>query len=435
MLWTLAILALLAPAGSFAQTRAPKSARKTPAKAAAASEWPIERLVVEGNHAYTKDQILAVAGLKVGQMAGKAEFDAAQQRLVASGAFEKVDYRFEPSKASSGYVATFGVIEGDPMYPVQFEGLPAKASEIGAWLKSKDPLYGPQMPASDVMIKRYTQLIQELLAAKKQDEKVIGRVTPTGANQFAIIFRSARPLPTVAAVKFEGNQLVPTTLLQKTISEVAYGFPYTETGMHTLLDNSIRPLYDARGLVRVTFPKITTARAANDVNGIAVTVTVNEGPEYKLGDVRITGSYAGKGAELLKVGAFKKGETANFDDVSQGLERIKRRLRRSGYMLAETRIDRAIDDKAKIVNVAIRIDEGPQFLFGALTIQGLDLNSEAGLRKLWALQPGKPYNADYPDYFLQRVREDGIFDNLHKTKSQTKVNEQAHTVDVTLQFQ
>ena len=434
MLRILAILALLAPAPGFAQARATKSPRKAAAKTDAATQWPIESLSVEGNHTYTKEQIIAVAGLKVGQLAGKAEFDAAHDRLVATGAFEKVDYHFAPSKNANGYAASFQVVEAAPMYPVQFEGLPATPAEIGAWLKSKDPLYGPQIPATEEMIKRYTKSIEEFLGTKYQKERVIGKVLPTGASQFAIIFRSAHPLSTIAGVKFEGNQLLPTTLLQKTISEVAYGFPYTETGMRTLLDNAIRPLYDARGLVRVAFPKITTARAANDVNGVEVTVAITEGAEYKLGEVRITGSYAAQGASLIKAAKFKSGETANFDEVAQGIERIKRILRRTGYMLAETKIDRTINDKTKVVDLAIRIDQGPQFLFGILTIKGLDLTGEAEIKKLWALQQGKPFNADYPDFFLQRVKEDGVFDNLQKTKAQTKVDEQAHTVDVTLQF-
>ena len=45
------------------------------------ASWPIARMVVEGNHNYSQEQILKVAGLKVGQVAGEAEFDAARDRL------------------------------------------------------------------------------------------------------------------------------------------------------------------------------------------------------------------------------------------------------------------------------------------------------------------------------------------------------------------
>ena len=429
----IALLGLMAAATAFAQTAAPKPGRKAAAKKADALQWPIESLSVEGNRNFTSQQILAVAGLKVGQVAGKADFDAARDRLVATGCFETVGYKFAASKDSSAYVASFQVVEVSPLYPVQFEGLPAKPAEIAAWLQSKDPMFAPKLPPTAELLTRYTKLVQDYLDSKNQDEKVLGKLMPVGVNDFAIVFRSARALPTIAQVKFTGNQALPTTLLQNKLAEVAFGFPYTEAGFRTLLDNAIRPLYDAHGRVRVVFTKITTERAV-DVNGIAITVAVDEGPEFKLGQVKFTGNYASKSTELLKIGKFQTGEVANFEGVYQGLERIKKRMLRQGYLRAQTSIERTIHDKTKMVDLTIRIDEGPQFSFGKLAIEGLDLNGEAAVKKLWGLQPGKPFDADYPDYFLNRVREQGLFENLHKTKAVTKMDEQNHQVDVTLQF-
>jgi hypothetical protein len=73
-------LLVLAAGVSSAQTH-----RRKPAAAAASTtppantSWPIETLTVEGNHAYTSDQILSVAGLHVGQTVSKAVFDAARE--------------------------------------------------------------------------------------------------------------------------------------------------------------------------------------------------------------------------------------------------------------------------------------------------------------------------------------------------------------------
>jgi outer membrane translocation and assembly module TamA len=113
---------------------------------------------------------------------------------------------------------------------------------------------------------------------------------------------------------------------------------------------------------------------------------------------------------------------------------MKKRLRREGYMRVSLTAERHINDAKKIVDLAIKPELGPQFLFGALAIEGLDLNGEAAIKKLWALQPGKPFNVDYPDYFLEQVRDQGLFDGLGKTKSDKKIDEQTRTVDVTLSF-
>src|ERR1039457_2784933 len=145
------IFLLLSGAG-LAQT-APKRA---PAKKAAAkkeevapSKWPVETLTVEGNRKYTREQVLAVAGLKVGQLAGKAEFEAARDRLRASGAFETVGYKFEPGPNKQGYVASFQVIEVDLAYPVRFEALGVPDQDIEGMLRAKDSLYSPaNLPAT-----------------------------------------------------------------------------------------------------------------------------------------------------------------------------------------------------------------------------------------------------------------------------------------------
>jgi outer membrane translocation and assembly module TamA len=86
------------------------------------------------------------------------------------------------------------------------------------------------------------------------------------------------------------------------------------------------------------------------------------------------------------------------------------------------------------VDLTVHVEEGPQFLFGKLIVEGLDIHGEAAIRKLWAMKEGKPFDADYPDYFLKRVQEDNIFENLTKTRASMKVDEETRLVDVTLSF-
>ena len=70
---------------------------------------------------------------------------------------------------------------------------------------------------------------------------------------------------------------------------VAIGVPYSEPRVRLLLDNTIRPIYEAHGMLRVAFPKIETA-PAKDVDGVTVTVQVAPGPVYKLDRVSFVGA-------------------------------------------------------------------------------------------------------------------------------------------------
>jgi outer membrane protein assembly factor BamA len=441
----LMLVALTAGAG-FAQTSgtrppakkaAPKAAPKK-APAPVPAKWPIESLQVEGNHNYSREQVLAVAGVKVGQMAGKPEFDAARDRLVSSGAFETVGYRFEPAHQQAnqqqGYAATFQVTEVQPAYPVRLEELGVPEKDIEAVLAAKDPLFSTaKMPATKPVLERYVAWIQEYLASKGVEEKVAGRVTAVSLDQFAIVFRPARNLPAVAQVTFEGNQVVKQTMLREAVAGVAIGSPYTEIGFREVLNNAIRPLYEQRGRVRMGFPKVRV-EPATDVEGVHVYVTVDEGESYELGKVGITGPSPVDPAALLKDGDFKTGDVANFDRVNEGLERIRKAVRHAGFLQVKVTSERKIDDAKKTVDVAVHIEAGPQYVMGKLNLVGLDLVGEAEMLRIWTLKEGKPLNPDYPDYFLNRIKEEGVFEGLGKTRAELKVDEQKHAADVTLTF-
>src|ERR1039457_2102424 len=243
------LIFLLVAGAGFAQTptkRAPAkkgaAAKKDATSEAAPSKWPVETLTVEGNHNYTGEQVLGVAGLKVGQMAGKAEFEAARDRLTATGMFETVGDKFEPGANKKGFVASFQVTEVEPAYAVRFEELGVPDGEIESVLRAKDALYSSaKLPATKPVIDRYTNWIQEFLGSKGITEKIAGKVTPLGGEQFAIVFRPARNLPAVAQVTFQGNQVIPQGVLREAVHGTAIGSPYTESGFGELLNNAGGP--------------------------------------------------------------------------------------------------------------------------------------------------------------------------------------------------
>jgi len=426
------IILMLASLCGFGQTAA-KGTPPSKKTAAPAGRWPIESITIEGNRNFTRQQVLAVAGLRLGQIAGKAEFDAARDRLAACGAFETVSYKFTPGP-TGGYAAILQLNEVQQVYPVDFEDLHVSSRELTAVLESKDPLFtGGRLPATQPVLARYEKWVQEFLASKGIEEKIIGSVRPAQPGEYMILFRPARNLPAVAQVTFEGNEVIPQNVLREAIATSGIGAPYTEDTFRQILGLSIRPLYEARGRVRVAFPKIRT-EPVSDVAGLHVFVTVDEGPSYELGKVAIEGPSPLAPETLLKAGDFKTGDISNLQRVTEGLERIRLVVRRSGYLQAKVTSERKIEDTKKTVDIAVHIEAGPQFTMGKLNIVGLDLNAEAEMRRIWGVKEGKPFNPEYPEQFLKRVKEEQMFDNLGQTKSDFQLNEAARTADVTLTF-
>ncbi len=429
------ILLLLAPAG-FGQQSKKKAAVKpavpaaAPAKPAAtvAQSFAIETIGVEGVRNYTAAQVIAASGLKVGDTGDKAKFDAARDKLVASGAFASAGYRYAPGPSGRGFALTFEVVEVEQVYPFRFDDLSASDEKLREAMRKSDPLFGNKLPGTYQVIDRYAKTIETVLGGK---EKIVGRLISEVPGEMVIVFRPDGAPVTIAEVDFKGNNVITTTLLRNTIAGVAIGVPYSEPRFRQLLETSIRPLYDSRGRIRVAFGKIAVTKS-KEVKGLVLLVELTEGESYSLGKVHVSG--AGPEDELLQTADFKTGDIVNFDEIGKGVDRIKRYLQKTGYMKVAASTERKIDDAKKLVDVTVKVEPGPQYVFRKLIIEGLDINSEPAIRKLWAVKMGKPFNGDYPNFFLTRLREDGILDNLGKTSSRIEVDEKYHEVDVTLTF-
>lgn len=411
---------------------AAKAAGTTPTPNSVARDFPIDSITIDGNRILSAGAITAASGLKLGATGNISVFDAARDRLIASGYFDMVAYRYKPATAG-GYDVTFEVQEIDTLYPIRIDGLPAKLDEITTFLKSKDPLFTGQMPGTQQVIRRTASEIEQYLESKGHADKVAGKVIAPSPEHFEVDFTPIRGLPAVSAVSFEGSRLISAIDLHNKISEVAFGQPFTENGFRALLESQIVPLYEAKGYMRVSFPKITS-EASTEVTGVDVKVTVDEGVEYKLTRVAVAGKSADESARILKRAKLPQMTIANFDQITEAAKRVQDSMRHQGFLDARVTTDKKMDDVKKTVEFFLVVDAGPEYTLGKLTVNGLGLDGEAAIRKMWVVKPGDPFPEGYGDYFLSKVKEEGLFDNLGETKAKVDTNAETHVVDVTLDF-
>ena len=396
-------------------------------------DFPIDSITVEGNRILPSAGIVAASGLKLGQKGDAALFDAARDRLLATGYLETVACRYKPSDKGSGYEVTFEVQEMQPLYSLKIEALPLTVPEITAWLKTKDPLFTGRMPGTEAALNRTEREIEQYLESKNHPGKVAGKIVTISANRFEAQFTPGGGLPNVALVAFDGNKVIRDTTLQNAIADVAFGQPYTESNFRLLLDNQIKPLYEKEGYMRVAFPTLTTTPSAQ-VKGIDVKVVITEGPQYKLGTVGVRGAMADESKHILRVAKVSPMAIVDFEQIRNATIRVKDSLHHDGYLDAEVSTDRDVNDEKKTVDVYLVPQPGPQYTFGKLDVKGLGLDAVDAIKKMWTVKTGDPYPDEYPDYFMKRIKEDGLFDNLGDSKAETEINAQTHVVDVTLNF-
>ena len=415
---------------------APKQA-DSPAAAPQPTRHSLESLKIGGNRRISVEKIIQASGLKIGQVVEREDFEAARTRLLSTGAFESIGFDFQPSKSGTGFDATFEIVEVAQMFPFQFEDLPASDDVLKAAIARQMPIFDLEIPATRQILDRCERALMAALDGKVTVE---GHMVATlRGGEPKIVFRPPGERPRISQVRFVGNEVVATARLAMAFADVAIGTEFKDTPVRELLERSIRPLYEARGHIRVAFSKIVAEKSTEpEVDAVAVTVTIDEGPEFKLGQVRYAGAVQVKdldARDLEKTAGLRGGEIADFDEVKKAQDRIVKKYRGLGYLHASLKQERTVHDQEHTVDLLLSVEPGPRFAFGKLTITGLDIIGEPAIRKMWGDREGKPFDPEFPDAFLKDVREQGMFDNLGPTSLSTKVNEDAKTADVTLTFE
>lgn len=399
----------------------------------ASAAFPIDSITVEGNRILPAAGIVAASGLAVGMKANGAAFDAARERLLATGYFETIACKYRPGDKGAGYEVSFEIEEIQPLYNIRIEALPVTVPEAVEYLKKIDLLFTGRIPGTEQVLARTARGFEKLLDSKGSPQTVTGRVVSYAPQKFEAQFMPAAGVPNVALVTFEGNKAVRDTVLQNAMAEVAFGQPYTDSNFLILLDNQIRPLYENKGYMHVVFRKLSTT-PSTQVKGVDVHVVVEEGGQYKLGEVGVRGPMEEQSKHILRVAKMAQMGIADFDKISEAQTRITDSLKHEGYLDVQVSVDKELDEEKKIVNVYFVPNPGPQYTFGSLKVEGLGLDGVAAVKKMWGVAPGQPFPAEYPAYFAKQVKNEGIFDNLGDVRAEPEINAQTHVVNVTVTF-
>jgi outer membrane protein insertion porin family len=430
-------LLLLLTGVALSQNGRAQDARVSDPAAAAKSHgdpstaFPLRAIEIQGNQNFPSEEIIALSGLEIGQRVREADFHEALNKINAAGVFDGIEFSYAP--AGDGYRVTFTVEEVSELYPVRFAGFDVPDDEIQKLLHENVPLFGPKVPATGPVVERIGDTLQKFWDGLGKDTRVVGTVSPLGDDQFEMLFQPEGDIQTIAFTKFENTSVIPPLELQRVFHGRAVGVPYSEERLVELLRFNIGPLYEAKGYMEVKYCPCTT-EPDTDTRGLVVTVSVDEGVPYKFGAVAIPardGRPEGRYEEILK---FKSGELANMSLVVDSRNAIETVLKDQGFMNATVEEDRKIDRDLKTVDVTLTVDEGDRYTFNRLTIEGLNVIGETAVRKRWGLKLGDAFNASYPAFFLNRIREEGMFDNLQDTGWSMQVNENDKTVDVKLTF-
>ena len=169
--------------------------------------------------------------------------------------------------------------------------------------------------------------------------------------------------------------------------------------------------------------------------GIAnVTVKVNPGAQYRLGEIRFQRATVFPATQLRDVFSQREGDFFNATKFSRGLDDLRKLYGTRGYVNMVAGPVPSIDESRRIIDLLLEVDEGEAYDFGRLYLQGVEPHPGAGkaLQDSWKPLEGRRYNPVELQHWLLANHFDWKVSALASDSIRTTQDAESRVVDVTL---
>lgn len=425
----------------------------------------IESIQVLNNRRIPSDTIKYNIQAKPGDTFNLAVIQRDIRALYAMGYFE--DIQVEEEAGETGRILTYRVVEKPTVRAIDYEGLKSvtqsdvlqRFRELRVGL-SIETAYDPSR------IKRAQNEILNLLAEKGRQNATIEIETyeiPPNAIGVAFVIDEG-PKIKIEKIEIVGNEVFSDGKVKGAMQLIK------EAGAITGLTNKdvfhdlkladditrIQLFYRENGYVRVNVlePVIEVRRHKvartlpfiklpfpwgiplpfwkKEVDRFFITITVEEGDQYEIGQVSVEGNQEFTDAQILFVLGLIPGEIYNETFLREGFEALTTLYGERGYINFTPVPVHTFDDVNKVVDLEISIDEDRRFLVNRIAFRGNTTTRDKVIRREILLQEGSVFSSRLWDTSLLRLNQLGFFDELTAENSQIRPHPTLPEVDITL---
>ncbi len=143
-------------------------------------------------------------------------------------------------------------------------------------------------------------------------------------------------------------------------------------------------------------PQLTNARPDGGKRSADVAVQFEAGDQFRMGQITFRHTTQFKTEQLRSLFAITPGSTFNGSAIAAGLDKVKALYEAQGFADVGAVPSMAVDEKAKVIDVSIEVEEGLPYLFGQLTLDGPEPvpGTNKTLLAAWSEIAGKRYNPE-----------------------------------------
>jgi outer membrane protein assembly factor BamA len=404
---------------------------------AEAGAGKLSSVKVTGSSRFQSAQIALSTGLKPGATVTKDDLQRGADRLAELGPFANVHYRYGDTDA--GVVVEYQVTDASAV-PVWFDNFPwFTDAELIAAVKSSVPLFDGAAPEHGTLLDDISDALQLALASRNVHTSVTHSfVTAPGGSEQVQEFRVDGGDVNVASVEFSDPVAQSDRAIQARLPDLV-DHPYSRTAIELFEFEQLRPVYLAKGFLRMRFNPPSTRLVGNGASArVAVTIAIEPGPAFAWNGVAWSGNGVILSAELNALVTLKPGDPADEMKIQPIWESVRDDYARRGYLDATVTPHGQFDDSAKRVSYTAAISEGPQYRMGKLVLTGLSIEGERRIRAAWKIEPGAVFDKDVYDEFISTgIKQAFVGLPFHYEKVGRFLQEdpKSGTVDVLLDFQ
>jgi outer membrane protein insertion porin family len=158
------------------------------------------------------------------------------------------------------------------------------------------------------------------------------------------------------------------------------------------------------------------ARYDDAREGYIVTVSVEEGAQYRVSTVNVDSRLSDVSPETLR-GALKvsAGDVYNGDLVERSVEALTREVARKGYAFSSARPRGDRDPATQTIALSFVVEEGPRVYVERITVRGNTRTRDYVIRREFDLGEGDAYNRVLVDRAERRLNNLGFFKRVRIT--------------------
>jgi outer membrane protein insertion porin family len=385
---------------------------------------PILGIRVAGNRRITSDDILAYLTEKPGQTFSPETLSKDVRELWNSGFFDDIEVDLE--REAAGVSLRFLVRERPNISEIEFEGnseIDTEDLTEAIEVKSNSIISYPAIQRSIQKIRdKYAE--QGYFLAEATDE-----VLPLKNNEVKIKFKvTEHSRVSVRRVTFIGNDSVSDDELRAVMFTGNPGFfafgsggPFRQDAFERDMA-VISALYYDRGYLQVS---INTPRVmlTPDRNGVELSITIDEGPRYKIRRFRVFERDT-EGKEIEPVGGRRKlrtliraesGDYFNRAQLLEDLQAVRTLYRDEGFANVLADPETTLDPGSREVDVVVPILRGPLVHFGRIEVQGNTKTRDKVIRRELEIVEGDKFSETNLERSRRRVTALGYFERVDLT--------------------